>query len=114
VYGVDYGTSRGITAPKPGTDVVFGLSTSDADDPLILTRADRSTLTEEGRATLGAAGDTFAEARDLVYLETDRVAFIAKAHDGTPVEARASSIWLSTVPPAAALAASPIVTTTAK
>jgi hypothetical protein len=88
-----------ITVPKPGTDVVFGLSSSDIDDPLVLRRGKRSTFTEEARATLGAEGDTFAHARDLVYLDTDRVAFIAKAADAMPASTRKrSSIWFSAVP----------------
>jgi hypothetical protein len=88
-----------ITTPKPGTDIVFGLSSGDMDGPLVLRRGKRSTLTEAARATLGAEGDTFAHARDLVYLDADRVAFIAKAADATPASTRKrSSIWFSAVP----------------
>jgi hypothetical protein len=96
----------GITAPKPGTDVVFGLSSRrDIDDPLILKRGRRSTLTQESQVTLGAEGDTFANSRDIVYLDKDRVVFIAKAHDGGPATARKrSSIWFSVVPSAATTA----------
>lgn len=89
----------GITAPKPGTDTIFALTTRDLDDPLIHTRGKRSTLTEEARARLGNPEDTFSNARDLVYLDTDRVAFIAKVRDATPTSNRKrSSIWLSAVP----------------